>query len=108
VRLGAGVYQGGALGAGVFAQGSWANVKSARAYYGIDALASPRTGLPAFQPGSGWLYASTGLLWSYRLGRRWDVVGNLEVRRLRGDAAQSPLVERRINAYASGGLASRF
>jgi outer membrane scaffolding protein for murein synthesis (MipA/OmpV family) len=108
LRLSAGAVRSGAFGAGVFAQASWANAKSARAYYGIDAVDSATTGLPAFQPGSGWLYASAGVLWSFKLGRQWDVVGSLERRRLRGDAAQSPLVERRLNTYASAGLASHF
>jgi len=108
VRLSAGAVQSGAFGAGVFAQSSWASTKAARAYYGIDAPGSVTSGLPVFQPSSGWLYASAGLLWSFRLGPRWDLVGSLEARRLRGDAAQSPLVEKRRNGYATAGLASRF
>jgi outer membrane protein len=108
VRLSAGAYQSGAFGAGLFAQSSWSSTKSASAYYGLDAPASAIAGLPAFQPGSGWLYASVGLLWSLRLGPQWDLVGNLEARRLLGDAARSPLVERRLSGTATAGLASRF
>jgi outer membrane scaffolding protein for murein synthesis (MipA/OmpV family) len=43
-----------------------------------------------------------------RLSRDWIVVDNLEARRLRGDAARSPLVERASNHYASASLAYRF
>jgi outer membrane scaffolding protein for murein synthesis (MipA/OmpV family) len=108
LRLSAGLFQGGAFGAGVFVQSTWADAKSARAHYGIDAQRSAVTGLPTFQPGAGLLFTSAGLLWSLGLGGQWVVVGNLEARRLRGDAAQSPLVERRSGTYASAGLAYRF
>jgi outer membrane protein len=108
LRLSAGIFQGGPFGAGVFVQSTWADARSARARYGIDAQRSAVTGLPAFRPGAGLLFTSAGLLWSLDLGRQWVVVGNLEARRLRGDAAQSPLVERRSGAYASAGLAYRY
>jgi outer membrane scaffolding protein for murein synthesis (MipA/OmpV family) len=48
------------------------------------------------------------LLWGVDLSRQWIVVGNLEARRLHGDAARSPLAERTSNHYASASLAYRF
>src|SRR5712671_7676105 len=94
LRFTAIVFGGGAITAAVFVQGTWANSKSNQSFYGME--------------GSGPLYASGGLLWGVDLSREWIVVGNLEARRLQGDAARSPLAERRSNHYASASLAYRF
>lgn len=108
LRLSAGVLRSGPLGAGVFMQGTWSDSRSAAAYYGITPQQSAGSGLPPFAAGSGWLSTSAGLLWSIDLGAAWVLVGNLEARHLRGDAALSPLSERRWNHAASAGLAHRF
>ncbi len=107
-RLSAGVFQQGRFGAGVFTQAMWANAKSANSFYGITPALSGPTRLPAFDPGSGWAYVSGGLLWSFDVSKQWIAVGNLEARRLQGDVAGSPLVERRSNYYATAGIAYRF
>lgn len=108
LRLSAGVFQSGRFSAGVFAQGTWANAKSTGSLYDITPRQSAATGLPAFSAGSGLLISSFGLLWSADLSPHWIAVGNLESRRLHGDAARSPLVERDSNYYASAGIAYRF
>jgi outer membrane protein len=108
LRLTAGVFSRGAVSAGVFIQGTWADSKSSQSFYGITPGQSAVTGLPAYSAGSGPLYTSGGLLWGVDLSREWIVVGNLEARRLRGDAARSPLAERTSNHYASASLAYRF
>jgi outer membrane scaffolding protein for murein synthesis (MipA/OmpV family) len=108
LRLSAGVLRSGAVSAGVFTQTTWADTKSASAFYGITPQQSATTGLPAFSAGSGWLSVSFGLLWSVDLGRNWIALGNLEARRQQGDAAHSPLSERAWNHSASAGLAYRF
>src|SRR6266852_4513202 len=106
LRFTAIVFGGGAITAAVFVQGTWANSKSNQSFYGIAPAQS--TNLPAFSPGSGPLFATGGLLWGVDLSREWIVVGNLETRRLHGDAARSPLAERTSNHYASASLAYRF
>ena len=106
LRLTAGVFSRGPVNAGVFVQGTWANSKSNQSFYGITPAQS--TSLPAYTAGSGPLFASGGLLWGVDLSRKWIVVGNLEARRLHGDAARSPLAERTSNHFASASLAYRF
>jgi len=106
LRFTAVVFGGGAVTAAVFVQGTWANSKSNQSFYGITPAQS--TSLPAYTAGSGPLFASGGLLWGVDLSRKWIVVGNLETRRLHGDAARSPLAERTSNHYASASLAYRF
>jgi outer membrane scaffolding protein for murein synthesis (MipA/OmpV family) len=98
VRLTAGVYASGPLALGVFGQATWGSGKSVRTFYAQ----------PGFAPGGGPMFTSVGALGSYDLSRRWVLVSSLEGRRLRGESASSPLVERRTNHYASAGLAYRF
>lgn len=106
LRFTAGVYGSGGVTAGVFIQGTWANSKSNQSFYGITPAQS--TTLPAYTAGSGPLFTTGGLLWGVDLSRKWIIVGNLEARRLHGDAARSPLAERTSNHYASASLAHRF
>ena len=94
LRLTAGVYSGHGLLAGVFGQATWANAKSNRSFYAVN--------------DGGLLFTSIGILGSYDLARHWVMTGSLEGRRLRGDAARSPITERTSNHYASVGLAYRF
>jgi len=106
LRLTAGVFSRGAVSAAVFVQGTWANSKSNQSFYGITAAQS--TNLLPYTAGSDPLFATGGLLWGVDLSREWIIVGNLEARRLHGDAARSPLAERTSNYYASASLAYRF
>lgn len=108
LRLSAGVYRNGPFGAGVFTQATWANAKAADTFYGITAQQAVITGLPAYAPGSGWIFGSAGLLWSVDVNRDWVVVGSMEARRLNGDAARSPLAEHVSNHYLSAGVAYHF
>jgi MipA family protein len=98
LRATVGVYQNGPALAGIYAQATWANQKSLRTYYGQ----------PGFDPDGGLLFASLGALGSYDLGRKWALLASVEARRLQGDAARSPLVERKSNYYAVAGLAYKF
>ena len=95
LRLSAGVFQSGRLGLGVFTQSTWASAKSNSSSYGITPQQSTATGLPVYGAGSGWLYNSIGLLGSFDLAPHWVIVGSAEARHLHGDAAGSPLTERK-------------
>jgi len=108
VRLSVGVFKSGPVSAGVFTQATWADAKATGARYGITAQQATTTGLPGFAAKSGWLSASGGLLWSVDVSHDWVVVGSVEGRRLRGDAARSPLAERGSNHYLSVGVAHRY
>jgi outer membrane protein len=108
LRLSAGVFQAGRFSAGVFGQAVWADARATGAYYGLTPQQASVTGLPRFQAGSGLLHTSAGLLWSVDLAPKWVAVGSVEHRRLRGDAARSPLTQRRSNNYVSAGLAYRL
>src|SRR6267378_241984 len=98
LRATVGVYRNGPFQAGIFGQATWANHKSMRTYYGQ----------PGFDASGGLLFASAGLLGSYDIDPRWAVIGSIEGRRLQGDAARSPLTEKKSSYYAVAGVAYRF
>ena len=98
LRATVGVYRNGPFQAGIFGQATWADHKSMRTYYGQ----------PGFDPSGGLLFASAGPLASYDIDRHWTVLGSLEGRRLQGDAARSPLAEKKSSYYAVAGVAYRF
>ena len=108
LRISAGAFHSGRFSAGVFAQSIWATAKSVGSIYDVTPAQAVSSGLPAYRAGGGWLSASLGVLWSVNLSPDWIVVGSVESRRLRGDAARSPLVERVANHSASVGLAYHF
>jgi len=94
LRATVGVYGDHGIKAGVFTQATWANAKSMRTYYDTS--------------GSGLLFVAAGVEGGYDLSRHWLIVSTLEGRRLQGDAASSPLAERRSSWYFSAGVAYRF
>ncbi len=98
LRATVGVYNNGPFQAGVFGQATWADHKSMRTYYGQ----------PGFDASGGLLFASAGPLGSYDIDRHWTVMGSIEGRRLQGDAARSPLAEKKSSYYAVAGVAYRF
>jgi outer membrane protein len=108
IRLTAGVFQAGGFSAGIVGQVTWADAKSTGSRYGISAQQAAISGLQAFETGGGLLSTSLGVIWSFDLASHWLLVGNLEGRRLQGDAERSPLTERPSNYYASLGMAYRY
>lgn len=88
---------------------TWSNGRYHRAYFGVTPAESVRTGLAAYQPGSGIqaVGATAGFL--TQLGRRWGLYSYAKYDRLVGDAARSPLV-RTLGSrdQFSGGLALTY
>jgi outer membrane protein len=108
LRLSVGILQAGRLGMGLFTQGTWGSSDAMRSMYGLTPQESTTTGLRAYSPGSGLLYGSVGLLWSFDIAPKWVAVGNLELRHLGHEAKNSPLAERSTNHYLTAGVAYRF
>jgi outer membrane scaffolding protein for murein synthesis (MipA/OmpV family) len=94
LRATLGFYGEHSLKAGFFTQATWANARSMRTYYDVS--------------GRGLLYVSAGIEAGYDLARHWVLLGSVEGRRLQGDAADSPLAERRSSWYAITQIAYRF
>ena len=107
-RLEAGIFSGGGLNAGIFAQSTLADKKSSNYYYGISTQQSAISGLSAFDAQSGEMFSAFGLFFSYDLNTDWVVLGNFESRQVRGAISDSPLVQQSSNSYLSLGLAYQF
>lgn len=108
LRLEAGIFSGGGLNAGIFAQSTWADKKSSNYYYGISVQQSANSGLSAFDAHSGEMFSVFGLFFSYDLNSECVVLGNFESRQVRGAVSNSPLVQQSSNPYLSLGLAYQF
>ena len=108
LRFSIGVLEAGRLGMGLFAQATWGSGSAIRSLYGITGAESASTGLRAYSPDSGLLFASAGLLWSYDITPKWVAVGNFELRHLGSEAKDSPIAQRSTNHYMAAGVAYRF
>jgi outer membrane protein len=81
---------------------TWTNAQYMRTFFGVDAQQSARSGLPMFAPDSG--FSSARLFFSarYEIRPHWQVGGQAYVGRLSGDAADSPITQKR--SYVGGGV----
>lgn len=77
-----------------YGQATWASDAWVASYYGSGS--------------GGLLDTAVGVEGAYDLSRQWVLLASAHGRRLHGDAAASPITERRTNTYASAGLAYRF
>jgi outer membrane protein len=81
---------------------TWTNAHYMRTFFGVDAQQSARSGLPMFTPDSGFSSARLFFSAQYAVRPHWLVSGQTYVGRLRGDAADSPITQKRN--YAGGGV----
>jgi outer membrane protein len=88
------------IGAGVGT--TWTNAHYMRTFFGVDAQQSARSGLPLFSAGSGFSSARVFFSARYEIRPHWQVSGQTYVGRLSGDAADSPITQKRN--YVGGGV----
>jgi len=85
----------------------WADARYMKTHFGISPEAAQRVGQAAYIPGSGWEGIQAGLKFTTALSQRWVVFGGVDLSRLQGGAARSPLVGRPITHSVNVGLAYR-
>jgi len=78
------------------------------AYFGVSEDESRNSRNRMYAPGGGIRDVHASVRWNYALSPSWMVSTQVQVKRLQGDAARSPLVERTTNTTVSTGLAYRF
>ena len=78
------------------------------AYFGVSAEESLLSGHRMYTPDGGLRDVHAGVRWNYALSPSWMLASQLQVTRLRGDAANSPLTQRSTNTTVSTALAYRF
>jgi outer membrane scaffolding protein for murein synthesis (MipA/OmpV family) len=82
----------------------WADTRAMRTYYGIPVSAATAQ-RPAWMPNSGMETWFVGVGLSRPIGKHWRVAGSLGHSSLIGQAAQSPLTQKRDAAVASFSIA---
>ena len=92
---------------------SWANARYTQSYFGVDANQSAvaflnGSAVPTFAAGAGLRDASPALLASVRIDQHWSVQSLARAEVLLGDAASSPLTERRVQLTFGGFIAYRL
>jgi outer membrane scaffolding protein for murein synthesis (MipA/OmpV family) len=97
-----------ALGLGLGA--TWANAAAMRTQFGIRPYEAQRSplGLPAYGPGAGLSSLQATVRWRWQLAPRWTLLSTVGAQTLRGDAADSPLVERPTQTSLTLGLLHAF
>lgn len=72
-----------------------------RSYFGVSADQAARTSFRAFSPSAGLKSANVGIDASYNFTKNWFIHSGVSAYRLLGDAAKSPIVERKVGATIS-------
>lgn len=81
---------------------SWSDGKRQRTFYGVDDMQSLRSGYGVYRPNAGIESWRFSLGADYRIGERWTVGMRAIATRLQGDAADSPIVVKRMqNTYVA-------
>ncbi|MPS27007.1 MAG: MipA/OmpV family protein [Alcaligenaceae bacterium] len=104
------LWQGGKHHLQVGASLEWSNRDHMQTWFGVtpDQSAHSGAGLAPYRPSSGLSSGSAYALWTYRLNQQWRIITLLGARTLMGDAADSPIVERKTAAFGSVGVAYSF
>lgn len=91
-------------------QANWANADYTRTYFGIAPADAVRSGLSAYDPGSGFRDVGFGLSAGHYFDRHFGVIGRVGTNYLVGDSADSPVTDqgRRWQPLAGLTLSYRF
>lgn len=87
------------LGAGV--EAVVANEKHMQAYFGVNSAQAARSGLAEYKPEAGLKRVNVSASAIYLLSEHWLVRGEAGIGILTGDAADSPIVEKKLQPSAS-------
>lgn len=87
---------------------TWANGKHMQRYFGINDEQARRSGLPEFDADSGIKDVSASFTGIYALSQHWHVSATAGLSRYLGDAADSPINERRWQPVVILGVGYRF
>lgn len=85
---------------------TWADRRYTQAYFGVTPDQARASGRPVFEAGAGTKSLQWTLDMDMALSRHWSVIGILQAKQLKGDAARSPITERRHQT--AGMLAAQY
>lgn len=87
---------------------TWASTDYMQSYFGVSASQSAQSGLARYNAKSGIKDVSAGLGLDYMLNLHWMLIGGYRFARLQGDAADSPIVQRRNQHSVFAGASYRW
>lgn len=82
---------------------SWADQRYMRSYFGVSEQEAATSGLPAYQPSSGWRDLGVGARARYDVSRVWSTNAGCNVTRILGPARDSPLTNDTLTLGCSVG-----
>jgi MipA family protein len=94
------VLQAGFFGVSLNASLKYADSNYMQSYFGVSPSQSAASGLKAYQPSAGFAAAKVGLTAGTPLSRQIFVFTNVSLQRLLGDAANSPIVSKKMQPTA--------
>lgn len=77
-------------------------------YFGVTAVQSRNSGLREYRASGGLKDVAFGVNSTYRLSQHWMMFGVAKLSEIVGDAADSPIVQTKEQAFAGAGLAYHF
>lgn len=86
----------------------YADKKHMQTYFGVTAAQSATSGYRAFSAKGGFANVSASVSWNHVLDKNWSVHTVLGVSHLTGDAADSPLTQRKTTPLLMTGVAYKF
>jgi len=87
---------------------TWADDRNMETFYGVTATQSAKSGLPQFNAKGGFKRADAAIALSYRFAPSWSLDLSVGTGYLLGDAADSPVTERRWQPLGTAFIAYRF
>ncbi|MEW6340605.1 MAG: MipA/OmpV family protein [Paraburkholderia sp.] len=79
------------------AEADFGSSKYNQTFFGVDASQSANSGFPQYGVGSGLYAVRAGVTWNHQFNKNWSVSATQQVTNLTGDAANSPIVQRRAS-----------
>lgn len=87
---------------------SYGDARYMRTFFGVTPEQGAASGLRTYTIGAGLRRADAQVGMTYRLSRHWLLIGTAGTGRLAGDAARSPVVERRWQPFGQFAVGYRF
>ena len=93
---------------GFSASAEYADRKHMQTYFGVTAAQSLSSGYRSYTPKAGLANVSAGVNWTHVIDSNWVVRSALGVNRLAGDAADSPLTQRKTTPVVMTAFVYKF
>jgi MipA family protein len=87
---------------------NWADKKYTQTYFGVTSTQAVRSGYKQFTTKGGIKSVELGVALNYKIDKNWSAITSLTYSQLRGDAAKSPITEKKSQPMAAIGVNYTF